>query len=819
MLSCELGPFPLPMYSEAIVYKTNFTNSQSNMVPTGLMELFEKAPPDVFAKDLPKIMDKINKMTKDEKCVITRLQFLEEIPNIAVSAAKHSTRIPELNQLLSEHLLPIIFQNLSHNDNNVRKIAQSSLFALMEKNLFTPEQIETQICPTILELTDLETLPNYNSGYIKLMSQFVLLLGREITERVFLGRFSKLCSDHDFCVRRSCILHIGDFCAVVGKEAFDNVLLPTYIKLCSDTVWGVRKSCAEVVMYVSCACSQTKRQNILAPIFDKLLQDENRWVRMSAFRTLGPFISTFADPSISTLVFNNLGELVLMNKDGSEFRVSQILSFLKKNDFSMFCPELNESDVEDIFGEQFKRRQNRTRETEEIVTLTHLFEIENMTNVDVGGGDSNGFEKQNGDFQTTEYTSETETFDASSELENCSIQNSVENLEEFNSYKYWYVSPEMPLDPSIINSKPITAKVTLPDRTLPQVELIRTPTLDVREDIESNKFKQLDVRETSPTTGSLIVPQLLIDHFVSMTNSSLAQEIDQEIPFHCAYSLPAVALTLGSKNWHLIQDTVEILAANMQYKVRRTVACCLHELATILGPDIATNDLTPLFEGFIKDLDEVRIGVLQHLAHFLRLINPSKRNMYLPWLESFLQTDNKANWRFRQELAEQLLLVVPLFRPGDVSKHISVLAQELLCDKVAAVREVALLLVTELIQHVSSDQTRTSRLLVKLAEKFAHSIQWKLRQLFALLCSALLTSRALPPEQFACEVMPHLLDLSWDPVPNVRLVVARTIAEHIVTHEYFADTNNQHYDSLQSVLRRLQSDKDRDVRQSAVCEK
>lgn len=95
--------------------------------------------------------------------------------------------------------------------------------------------------------------------------------------------------------------------------------------------------------------------------------------------------------------------------------------------------------------------------------------------------------------------------------------------------------------------------------------------------------------------------------------------------------------------------------------------------------------------------------------------------------------------------------------------------------------------------------------------------------------------QALLPDSFACDVMPHLLDLSWDPVANVRLVVARTISQHIITNgkwlieiekitinnfiipilEYFLDVNNQHLDGLESVLRRLKSDKDRDVRYSA----
>lgn len=58
---------------------------------------------------------------------------------------------------------------------------------------------------------------------------------------------------------------------------------------------------------------------------------------------------------------------------------------------------------------------------------------------------------------------------------------------------------------------------------------------------------------------------------------------------------------------------------NFQWKVRRTVASSIHELAIIVGEDVATQDLVPIFTGFIKDLDEVRIGALKHLAEFLKV--------------------------------------------------------------------------------------------------------------------------------------------------------------------------------------------------------
>jgi hypothetical protein len=61
-----------------------------------------------------------------------------------------------------------------------------------------------------------------------------------------------------------------------------------------------------------------------------------------------------------------------------------------------------------------------------------------------------------------------------------------------------------------------------------------------------------------------IVPQTLINHFVSMTNPSQAQNTDNEIAHHCAFSLPAVALTLGRDNWILLKNAYDTLASDMQ---------------------------------------------------------------------------------------------------------------------------------------------------------------------------------------------------------------------------------------------------------------
>lgn len=61
-----------------------------------------------------------------------------------------------------------------------------------------------------------------------------------------------------------------------------------------------------------------------------------------------------------------------------------------------------------------------------------------------------------------------------------------------------------------------------------------------------------------------VIPQALLDHYVSMTEPSKAQTIDTEIARHCAFSFPAVALTLGRLNWPCLRDTYEYLSSDMQ---------------------------------------------------------------------------------------------------------------------------------------------------------------------------------------------------------------------------------------------------------------
>lgn len=326
-----------------------------------------------------------------------------------------------------------------------------------------------------------------------------------------------------------------------------------------------------------------------------------------------------------------------------------------------------------------------------------------------------------------------------------------------------------------------------------------------------------NVKQVSDVDGQHIVPQVLIDFFVSMADPEAYYDLKWngvEIPRFCAFCFPAVVLTLGKENWPMLRTAYECLSDAREYRVRRTMASSIHEVAMILGEELSAQDLLPIYDGFIKDLDEVRIGALKHLAIFLKVLKPEDRSQFLPRLQAFLSMDNEWNWRFREEVASQFLQAIPLYTTVDVSTHIAPLSFPLLVDKVAAVRQMALELVTEIVSYLSCDEELVTGIIQELRLMLtAFTSKWTCRQTFALLCASLLKHNAISGKRFARELLPALLKLASDVVPNVRLAVIRTLKTQIV-HISESLTVEEIFKINQEV-EALRTDRDRDVRMVA----
>lgn len=67
-----------------------------------------------------------------------------------------------------------------------------------------------------------------------------------------------------------------------------------------------------------------------------------------------------------------------------------------------------------------------------------------------------------------------------------------------------------------------------------------------------------------------------------------------------AFNFPAILASAGWEQWPLLQPAHQALLQAVDPAVRKTLACSLHELARLLGPDQALQDLGSTIQVSIK---------------------------------------------------------------------------------------------------------------------------------------------------------------------------------------------------------------------------
>ncbi|XP_073908754.1 serine/threonine-protein phosphatase 4 regulatory subunit 1-like [Castor canadensis] len=830
----------------------------------------------------------------DDPESIVRAELMEQVPQIALFCQDNQTFI---TNAFSKYLLPILIRYLSDQNNVVWGKSQETLMALLEEELIERFDLETKVCPVLMELTAPDSDEFVKAEVLPIMCKMIPMVGEYITKCFILPRFCEMCCDYGmFHIRKVCAGNFGDICSVVGQQATEEMLLPRFFQLCLDNEWGVRKACAECFTAVSYATSQEIRWDKLSAIFVDLISDPSHRVCQAAFQSLGPFISTFLNRSRSGQYFeeeSNPSEDVSEDKysigdqdipkfgqirpeavplnlsiTNSSFKLGNALedgaAEICQNctseinipvDSSLLCTLSSESNQEASSNEKDGNLNNyqsalqpKVSTSSQDYTLlgkklpnslnfwkTLSFEIDLAEEFEQDSGKSLSPERSEeapevttpGSLNinmTTRNELEKLTENLEPHIDGTDVKAQVEELSavlhasSLDAYEETFRMEERhELQEDVGIHELPNSNVNLDD-SVPLIsdadENKDTTAHYVHSDADVNTISDLNPEEERRPKVQDDVPQALLDQYLSMTDPSLAEMIDTEIVKHCAYSLPGVALTLGRRNWHCLRETYKILASNTQYKVRRTLAFSIHMLAIILGDELTDADLVPIFNGFLKDVDEVRIGVLKHLYDFLCLLHIDKRREYLYELQEFLVTDNRINWHFRAELAKQLIFLLQLYSPRDVYEYLCPIALHLCADKVSSVRLVSYKLVSKMVMklHRETPVTFGVDFLNELVENFGRCPKWSGWQAFVFICQTIIEDDCLPMDQFAVYLMPHLLTLVNDKIPNVRVLLAKTLRQILHEKECFLASGSCHQEAVEQAIMTLQMDRDSDVK-------
>uniref|UniRef100_A0A8C1ZCZ9 Putative WW-binding domain-containing protein n=1 Tax=Cyprinus carpio TaxID=7962 RepID=A0A8C1ZCZ9_CYPCA len=822
---------------EKYAFSENVFNRQ--IVARGMLDVLREFSDN--ENDFISIMETVARMSEDGEPTV-RAELMEQVPNIAMFLHENRPNFPEA---FSRYLVPIVVRYLTDPNNQVRKTSQAALLVLLEQGLMSKADMEGKVCPVLLELTEPSSDDDYKIEAVAIMCKLVSMLTKDTVEHLLLLRFCELCGDvRLFQVRKVCAANFGELCSIAGQEATEKLLVrPSFFDLCSDSLWGIRKACAECFMVVSNCTNPEVRRTKLSPLFINLISDQSRWVRQAAFQSLGRFISTFANPSITGLHFCEDGTLREIPKISSESNSRN--SSIDGSPDSLIQPRSEQlQSTSDLTGPPSHPPEgNSSAQPKEDGTSpgqpTHSAPLSRQQMDDCTMFNSFSFwrsplpditqdlqllqeeerdeviEKQDETMRDTEgeWKEDVPSLDAQGPATSSQIQKVLDCLQPHLD------DPDVQAQVKVLSAALKAAQLESQredaDESVSESNSSTgSPTSDELSAMSELSLTDAQISDSPssspfPNSHSLlsqnVIPQQLLDQYLSMTDPARAQTVDTEIAKHCAFSLPGVALTLGRQNWHCLKDTYETLATDVQWKVRRTLAFSIHELAVILGDQLTAADLVPIFNCFLKDLDEVRIGVLKHLYDFLKLLHADKRREYLYQLQEFMVTENSKNWRFRYELAEQLILIIELYSHNDVYDYLRQIALNLCSDKVSEVRWISYKLVSHKLYACEAHDLGLN-FSNELIMRFCHCTKWVGRQAFAFICQAIVEEDCMPMEQFAQHLLPSLLSLSSDPVPNVRVLVAKALQQSVL------EKSSAYSDELEEALSELRMDKDRDVR-------
>lgn len=280
-----------------------------------------------------------------------------------------------------------------------------------------------------------------------------------------------------------------------------------------------------------------------------------------------------------------------------------------------------------------------------------------------------------------------------------------------------------------------------------------------------------------------ISPELL-RLFTEMAFQS--DNVESPLSEYCAFCFPAVVQVIGPSRWPEVADAYATMLKDVQWKVRKSLAYSLHEMAQLLGTEITEEAIVPAFELLLRDLDDIKRGAVLNAEKFLALVTPATRDRLVPLLCHVpLESEN---WRLRNEVAKRIGAVAVLLSPDSPSfSSVLALVSRLLDDSVMEVRTSTYEPVAVILKHLRGANDEKYQNYLSSIVKLATAYSFRGRQMFAYVTEQVVKVGA--DDVLENALLDGMVKLAMDPVVNTRLVVDTVAERTILKNDRWAGNN------------------------------
>jgi serine/threonine-protein phosphatase 4 regulatory subunit 1 len=300
----------------------------------------------------------------------------------------------------------------------------------------------------------------------------------------------------------------------------------------------------------------------------------------------------------------------------------------------------------------------------------------------------------------------------------------------------------------------------------------------------------------------------LLDFYVETIQrlSSKGKKDDKIIIQKCAYNFPAVLLFFGKKYWDKLKTCFSLMANEKDEKIKLPLASSLGEISNILGSELTESDLLEFVDKFFKNSpsnSELKIRILKVLPDIIKNIPSNRKNAYLEFIKYMIgNKDDK--WRKRVTYSKIIGKFNGTYSDNIIYKRVFPIAINFCFDDISQVRSNSAKHNSRLILQLISSKTEFKNKTLTIIKSFAQSINYKYRQLFVYMCRHLFEKE----EVFKECISELLLDLAYDKVPNVKIILAKFISELVNKEKYVYLKKNE---TVRKIVKVLKNDKNREV--------
>lgn len=313
----------------------------------------------------------------------------------------------------------------------------------------------------------------------------------------------------------------------------------------------------------------------------------------------------------------------------------------------------------------------------------------------------------------------------------------------------------------------------------------------------------------SPTLARIRVATFFEDSSGTSTPISPNTGSDPSRPLICAFNLPAVILTLGHRRWHELRGLYIFLAKTGAVKVRQTLAASIGEVARIVGPEHARQDLVARWWDFARSRDAVvRRKAVESLELFLQGIGVQERILIGASLEE-VWANSWTGWREREVFASEFAGIAGALVSCSLAT-VRGLMRRMLRDPYAAVRNAAVGAFPQVRKNALAFPDAL-RMLDEEVYLLASDSSCKKRLTFIETQSALLKQTPLQDISLETSFWTTVAELSRDSILDVRIAVAR-LASFIHDMAMRGGSPFPPSSALSEIVTRLSQDPSSDVR-------